>query len=98
MSVSFLARFKIKPELEAAFVALIPPMEANAKLEPATLAYKFYRLKEPHWFAVFESFVDEDGDKAHQSNPANADIIEKMIECMDGGYAREYLYELDAGN
>ena len=98
MSISFLARFRVKPEHEADFVALVAPMEANAKHEPATLAYKFYRLTEPHWFAVFESFVDEAADEAHQANPANVEIIKKMVEYMDGGYTREYLFPIDDGN
>lgn len=97
MTVSFLSRFKVKPDQDAAFASLIPLMEANAKHEPGTLSYKFYRLEAPNWFAVFESFVDEAADKSHQANPANADIIAKMIEYMDGGYTREYLYPIDGG-
>lgn len=96
MSVSFLSRFKVKPERDADFAALIPLMEANAVHESGTLGYKFYRLKEPNWFAVFESFVDEAADQAHQANPANSEIIKQMIECMDGGYVREYLFPIDS--
>lgn len=98
MTVSFLSRFKVKPDRESDFAAMIPLMEANAKHEPGTLGYKFYRLEAANWFAVFESFVDEAADKAHQANPANADIIVTMIECMDGGYTREYLYPVEGGH
>ena len=42
MSWTFLSRFNIKADREAEFLTLIPPMEANAAVEPGTLAYKFY--------------------------------------------------------
>jgi (4S)-4-hydroxy-5-phosphonooxypentane-2,3-dione isomerase len=91
MTWTFLSRFKVKPERDADFAALIPLAEANAAEEPGTLAFKFYRLAEPHWFAVFESFVDEAADLAHQADPRNSANIAKMLECMDGSYSREYL-------
>jgi (4S)-4-hydroxy-5-phosphonooxypentane-2,3-dione isomerase len=94
VSWTFVSRFKVKPERDADFVALIPQVEANAAEEPGTLAYKFYRLAEPHWFAVFESFVDEAADITHQGNPKSADSIAKMIDYIDGTYTREYLLPL----
>ena len=96
MAFTFLSRFRIKTDRDAEFVDLIPQMEANAAAEPATLAYKFYRLDEPGMFGVFESFVDADGDKAHQANPASAPIIAQMIECIDGTYVREMLHDVAA--
>jgi (4S)-4-hydroxy-5-phosphonooxypentane-2,3-dione isomerase len=94
MTWTFVSRFKVKPERDADFVALIPQAEAIAAEEAGTLAYKFYRLDEPHAFAVFESFVDEAADEAHQANPKSTDIIAKMIEYIDGTYTREYLLPL----
>lgn len=94
MPFSFLSRFRIKPERDAEFVALIAEMEANAAAEPATLAYKFYRLDQEGGYAVFESFTDEAADKAHQENPKSAPVIAKMVEIIDGGYAREMLYDV----
>lgn len=91
MSWTFLSSFKVKPEHDADFAVLIPQMEAIASGEPGTLAYKFYRRSEPCSFAVFESFVDEASDKAHQANPQSAPIIEKMIDYIDGTYTRDYL-------
>lgn len=96
MSWTFLSRFKVKADREAEFLSLIPPMEKNAAQEAGTLAYKFYRLDDPHSFAVFESFVDEAADQAHQANPASTEIIAKMIECIDGTYTREYLRDIPA--
>ena len=94
MSWTFISRFKIKPEREAEFLTLIPPMERNAEDEVGTLAYKFYRLEAPHTFAVFESFVDEAADQVHHDDPASTEIITKMIECIDGTYTRAYLRPL----
>ncbi|KLI62884.1 putative quinol monooxygenase [Aurantiacibacter marinus] len=94
MPTTFLSRFKIKPEKDAEFVSLIGAMEDNASREPDTLQYKFYRLAEPHAYAVYESFTNEAADTAHQQNPESADVIAKMIDCIDGTYHREYLYDV----
>lgn len=91
MTWTFLSRFAVKPGRDADFAALIPQMEAIAAAEPGTLAYKFYRRSEPHSFAVFESFVDEAADQAHQANPASAPIIVRMLDYIDGTYTRDYL-------
>ena len=94
MPFSFLSRFRIKPERDAEFMALIAEMEAHAAAEPDTLAYKFYRLDQVGGYAVFESFTDEAADQAHQKNPKSAPVIAKMIEIIDGGYSREMLYDV----
>lgn len=94
MAYSFLSRFRIKPDREAEFVALARDMEGLVHLEPGTLAFKFYRLGEPGMFAVYESFVDEAADKAHMETAHGAPIIAKMVECMDGSYSRELLFDL----
>lgn len=95
MPVTFLSRFKIKPETDAEFMGLIREMEAVAATEADTLQYKFYRLDDAGGFAVFESFTSEEADFAHQSNPASQHIIAKMIDCIDGTYLREYLYPVE---
>lgn len=94
MPFSFLSRFRIHPERDAEFVALIDEMEAIAAAEPDTLAYKFYRLDQDGGYGVFESFTDEAADKAHQANPKSAPVIAKMIEIIEGGYVREMLYDV----
>lgn len=94
MPMTFLARFQVKPEKEAEFIDLVFAAEREAANEPDTLAYKFYRLDEPCHYAVFESFTDASADEAHQANPANVPIIEKMISCMAGTYTREYLHDV----
>jgi autoinducer 2-degrading protein len=96
MSHTFLSRFMVKPDREAEFVSLIPQMEANSAEEAGTLGYKFYRLETPHQYAVFESFVDAAADEAHQANDRNKPIIERIIQCLDGGYVREYLLPIES--
>ncbi len=97
MAYSFLSRFRIKPEREADFVRLARQMEGLVDREPGTLAFRFFRLDAPHMFAVFESFVDEAADKAHMETEHGKPLIEQMIVCMDGGYERELLHDLEAG-
>ncbi|HZU64858.1 MAG TPA: antibiotic biosynthesis monooxygenase family protein [Novosphingobium sp.] len=94
MAFSFLSRFRIRPEQEAAFITLARQMEALSAEEPGTLHYQFFRLAEPGLFAVYESFVDAAADKAHIAAAANQPLIARMIACMDGPYEREMLYDL----
>lgn len=95
MAFSFLARFRIRADAQDRFIALARQMEALAPDEPGTLAYRFFRLAEPGMFAVYESFVDADADAAHIAYPHNAPLIAEMIGCMDGGYVREMLLDLE---
>jgi (4S)-4-hydroxy-5-phosphonooxypentane-2,3-dione isomerase len=97
LAYSFLSRFRIKPDREADFVRLAREMESLVHLEPGTLGFQFFRLEEPHMFAVFESFVDEAADKAHLETDHGRPLIEQMIGCMDGSYAREMLLDLEGG-
>lgn len=94
MAYTFLSRFKVHPHKDADFVKLTSQGEAVAANESDTLAYTFYRLDEPHHFAVFESFTDEAADIAHQQNPEMAPVIKGMMECIDGGYEREMLHDV----
>lgn len=96
MAYSFLSRFRIKPDRQVEFVALASEMEGLVHREPGTLAFKFFRLAEPDMFAVYESFVDEAADKAHMETEHGKPLIARMIGCMDGGYQREMLYDLDS--
>lgn len=95
MAYSFLSRFRVKPDREGDFVRMAREMEALVDREPGTLHFQFFRLAEPGMFAVFESFVDEAADKAHMETEHGKPLIAGMIDCMDGGYAREMLYDLE---
>lgn len=95
VAYSFLSRFRIRPGREDEFVRLARAMEGLVDREPGTLAFQFFRLAEPHMFAVFESFVDEAADKAHMETEHGKPLIAGMIGCMDGSYEREMLYDLE---
>lgn len=95
MAYSFLSRFRIKPDRELEFVQLAKQMEGLVDREPGTLAFKFFRLGEPHMFAVYELFVDEAADKAHMETEHGKPLIERMVGCMDGSYHRELLFDLE---
>lgn len=92
MAYTFIARMKVFPDKEAQFIDTCERMEkAVMEHEPDTQLYKFYRLREPHSFAVIESFKTESGDQAHQDSEHFKAIVPDMIECLDGGYEREFL-------
>jgi quinol monooxygenase YgiN len=92
MSFTFLARMKVFPNKESEFVAACEKMEkAVAENEPDALIYKFFRLREPNSFAVIESFKTEAADAAHQASAHFKAIAPGMIECINGGWTREFL-------
>ncbi|AZI35586.1 hypothetical protein NT2_07_01310 [Caenibius tardaugens NBRC 16725] len=95
MAFSFLSRFRIKGECEDEFLALAREMEVLAQQEPGTLHYKFFRLAEPGMFAVHESFVDQQADEAHMAYAHNRPLIARIVDCMDGAYERELLFDLE---
>ena len=92
MTHTFIARMKVFPEIERKFIETCEQMEiAVKKNEPNCLLQKFYRLREPHSFAVIESFASEADDLAHQETVHFKEIAADMIPCLDGEYVREYL-------
>lgn len=95
MAFSFLSRFRIKDDRQEEFVSLAREMEGLARDEPGTLHYQFFRLEEPGMFAVHESFVDEAADEAHIGYAHNRELIAQILECMDGIYEREMLFDLE---
>ncbi len=95
MPFSFLSRFRIHDDRQDEFIALAHEMKALSAKEPGTLSYQFYRLADPGMFAVYESFVDAAADEAHMEYPHNKPLIERMVACMDGGYERELLFDLE---
>ncbi|MEM9170880.1 MAG: antibiotic biosynthesis monooxygenase [Pseudomonadota bacterium] len=97
MALTFIARMKIHPEKEAAFIDACERMEkAVAANEPGALLYRFYRLREDNAFAVIESFADHAAEEAHQASAHFKEIAPAMIDCIDGGWEREYLDPLKA--
>ena len=96
MAYTFLSRFRIRADREVEFIRFARAMEGEIHREPGTLAFKFFRLGEPGMFAVYESFADEAAERAHMETDHGRPLIEGMIACMDGSYAREMLYDLEA--
>ena len=96
MAYTFIARMKIHPDKETDFIAAAHRMEDAVKQnEPGALIYKFFRLEEDYHYAVIESFVDEAADQAHQQYDHFKEIAPVMIDCIDGGWTREYLYTIE---
>lgn len=96
MTHTFIAKMKVFADKEAQFIDACRRMEkAVAENEPDALIYRFYRLREPHHFAVIESFATEAADAAHQASDHFKEIAPAMIECIDGGWTREYLDPLE---
>ncbi|MBI1392365.1 MAG: antibiotic biosynthesis monooxygenase [Alphaproteobacteria bacterium] len=92
MAHTFVARFKVHAAKETEFVAAAERLEAAVLAnEPDALIYKFFRLREPHAFAVIESFATEAGDAAHQASDHFKELAPALIACIDGGWEREYL-------
>jgi quinol monooxygenase YgiN len=94
--MSFISRMSVKPEKEAEFIRLAKLLteQVNAS-EPDTLIYQFFRLREPHRFAVVESFTSEEAEHAHQNTAHFNEIAPGLVDCLDGPYVREYLDPLD---
>lgn len=89
--ITFIARMTVKPERAEEFLACCRELEAHVREhEPDTLAYGFYRLREPNRFAVIESFRDEAAEHRHMSSPVLAQVGPRIAACVDGIWVREY--------
>lgn len=89
--ITFIARMTVKPEREEEFLACCRELEAHVRAhEPDTLVYGFFRLREPHRFAVLESFRDEAAEHRHMSSPVLAQVGPRIAACVDGTWVREY--------
>ncbi len=91
--ITFLSRMTVKPEKEAEYIELVHKLtEAVRALEPDTLQYQFYKLRDTQMgYAVYESFTDEAAEERHLNTPHFKQYAPPMIECLDGPYVREYL-------
>ena len=95
--MTFLARMKIKQGKEEEFIRIAKALTEKVKaLEPGTINYEFFKLRdEPRGYAVYEQFVSEEAEAAHQDTPHFHKLAPGMIDCIDGTYVREYLDPLD---
>lgn len=90
--VSFLSRMKVHADKEAQFVECCQQLtEKVLANEPEALYFRFYKLRDPLEYAVFESFISDEAEHAHQQTDYFLAIAPTLIECLDGPYVREYL-------
>lgn len=89
--ITFIARMTVKPECEDEFLACCRKLEQYvSENEPDTLAYEFYRLREPNRFAVLESFRDEAAENRHMSSAMLAELAPQIAACVEGTWVREF--------
>ncbi|TVQ48978.1 MAG: antibiotic biosynthesis monooxygenase [Gammaproteobacteria bacterium] len=94
--MSFISRMTVKSEKEAEFIRLAKALTEKVHAhEPDTLIYQFYRLREPHRFAVVESFTSEQAEHEHQNTEHFKALAPGLVDCLDGPYVREYLDPLE---
>ncbi|MEM1261368.1 MAG: antibiotic biosynthesis monooxygenase [Pseudomonadota bacterium] len=91
--VSFLSRMKIHADKEQQFIECCEQLtEKVLAHEPECLYFRFYKLRdEPLGYAVFESFISDEAEHAHQQTDYFTAIVPGLVECLDGTYVREYL-------
>ena len=96
MSITFIARMNVFPEKEARYVEIIKQLEKDvAANEPGTLYYRFFKLDGDCRYGVIESFQDEAAEETHMNAPYLQAIMEDIMACLDGGYEREYLHDIE---
>lgn len=95
--MTFLAKMTVKQGREEDFIRLAKQLTEKVRAnEPDTLAYEFYKLRdEERGYAVYEQFVSEEADEAHQKTEYFEEIAPGLIDCIDGAYVRTYLDSLD---
>ncbi len=91
--VSFLSRMTIHADKEQQFIEACEALtEKVLAHEPECLYFRFYKLREePLGYAVFESFLTDEAEEAHQKTDYFLKIVPGLVECLDGPYVREYL-------
>jgi autoinducer 2-degrading protein len=89
--ITFVARMTVKPGYDAEFMQLCRQLEEYVRgNEPDTLAYEFFKLREPNRYAVLESFRNEAAEHKHMASKVLADLAPKISGCLDGTWEREY--------
>ena len=94
--ITFIARMTCKAEKQQEFVRLCRELQDHVRAhEPDTLIYEFYQLREPHRYAVLESFRDEQAEHRHMNSSTLAQAAPKISACLDGTWVREYFDPLE---
>ncbi len=96
--ISFIARMTVKEGREQEFIGHCQALAKKvAENEPDIRYYRFFKLREPRWYAVVESFADEAAEEIHMNSEYLAEIAPPLLDCLDGdpAYVREYLDPID---
>jgi len=94
--ITFVSRMTCKAGREKEFIGYCRQLEDYVKAnEPDTLLFEFFRLREPLRYAVLESFPDEAAEHRHMHSKFLAEVAPKLVDCLDGTWAREYLDPLE---
>ncbi len=94
--VSFVSRMTVHADKEQQFIDCCKELtEKVLAYEPEALYFRFYKLREPQRYAVFESFLNDEAEHAHQQTDYFLAVLPRLIECLDGPYVREYLDPLE---
>ncbi len=98
MAYQYTARLRIRPGTEAAFLALIDEMIAVERANPDCLDYQVFHLADPLDYVFLETYTDVDADTAHKNNPVTKALIDRMVACIDGGFAVEEWHRVASMN
>jgi autoinducer 2-degrading protein len=94
--ITFIARMTCRPEREREFIGHCRELERYVREhEPDVLLYEFFKLREPHRYAILESFPDEACEHRHMNSAMLAQIAPKLSACLVGTWEREYFDPLD---
>jgi (4S)-4-hydroxy-5-phosphonooxypentane-2,3-dione isomerase len=90
--ITFVSRMTVKPDKQAEFERIVRALTAEViQNEKQVIYFEFFRLREPHRYAVLESFPDEASEHAHMQSPWLARVLPDIVACVDGTWEREYL-------
>jgi (4S)-4-hydroxy-5-phosphonooxypentane-2,3-dione isomerase len=90
--ITFISRMTVKSGREAEFERICAALTVQVRArEPELIYYEFFKLREPRRYAVLESFPDEAVEHAHMHSAHLAAVAPALIDCLDGGWEREYL-------
>jgi len=96
--MTFIARMTVKKGQEQEFIRLINALAEKVRAhEPDCLYYRAFRLRDSERrFGVIESFKDEAAEEAHRNTPWFNELVNPILETIDGTYEREYLDPLES--
>ena len=90
--ITFISRMTIKAGHEATFERIVKDLTMRVNAEERDIVYfEFFKLREPRRYAVLESFPNEEAEHAHMNGRLLAQVIQPIVDCVDGTWEREYL-------